>query len=495
MAMIQHIKYGNIFISRIRGISKGLASICFVAVMIGGCTVGPDYKKPVADSTMNWDNNGRPSQAQLQDITSDWWTVFKDPLLEKYISRAIKANHDLKIARLNVREARILRGLKRASYYPKIGAKAGVKHITQSENGLLPISEIPGMVQDQDIFDSGFDANWEIDIFGHTRRSVEVAEAFTESRIEQRRDILLSVLSEVARNYFEIRGLQRRLSITEKNINLQHSAVDLVTRQLENGVVSNFDLERARAQLQVTEARLPNLKGQLRMTSYRLALLLGQRPGKLIGELKENSALAITPDVVPVGLPSDMLRRRPDVRQAERELASATAQIGVDTSNLYPRFSLTGSVGLEATTLGDLIKGSSVTSLFGGGLNWPLFQGGQARLRIKASETRADIAITRYEQKILMALKDVETSLYSYGRELETHDRLNHARDTAKSVSDIAHLRYKHGVENFLAVLDANRALMNREDELVQSETRSLIRLITLFKNLGGGWEIAEQKS
>jgi outer membrane protein, multidrug efflux system len=455
------------------------------ALALSACTVGPDYQQPGSSAGDSWfSSSAKKEQVSLDPMATQWWTVFRDPMLEKYIGQAAQNNKDVAIALANVRRARALRRQTGASLLPDVNAGGSASRSEGSEN--LSAS---GNTDASSFFDAGFDASWELDIFGGNRRSVEAAEARIGSANANYQDVMLSVLSEVARNYYEARGLQKRIAITEENAKLFKQTSDLIQSRLDAGESSDFDLSRAQGQYQLTRARIPNLEAELQATIFTLSVLLGQPPEYLLEEMSKSQPLPAPPDVVPVGLRSDLLRRRPDVRIAERDLAVASAEIGVETSNLFPKFFLTGDAGSEARAFGQLFSAAGGFWSFGSLVQWPIFSGGEIRARIDAAEADEQAAFAGYEKTVLEALRDTESALSRYGEELETRRRLEEGVRSRRKSVQLARELFDAGEQDFLAVLDSERELVTSEDDLVISETQSITKLIALYTALGGGWE------
>ncbi|MBE7415913.1 MAG: efflux transporter outer membrane subunit [Deltaproteobacteria bacterium] len=458
---------------------KLIGSAALTALFLSSCAVGPDYVKPeplVEDKWFSEEVGG----AGTREAATDWWTVLGDPQLEKYINAAAAQNRELEAARAAVLRARSLRRESAAPFYPTLGANAAA--VRQRSGG-----------ETSSAFSGTIDSSWELDVFGGTRRATEAAGARVDGAEENRRAVLLSVLAETARNYYAVRGFQKRIAITQKNIGLQERTYKLVDTLFQLGEASAFDLSRARGQLELTQSRLPDLEAEMRAGIFRLSVLLGQPPEALLGEMSAVKPLPAPPDVVPVGLRSDILRRRPDVRAAERELAASTADIGAATARLYPDFSLTGVVGGSARVLSDLFQSGSTIFSIGSFLRWPIFEGGALRARIDAEGAEADRAEALYEQSVLDALADAETALTRYARKLDTRNRLQNAVESRQRSVELARALFDSGEEDFLSVLDAERELVNAEDELVRSETDAILNLITLYTALGGGWEAFEE--
>jgi len=456
---------------------------------LASCTVGPDYRSAEQPSPATW-TSSQAGRVRTSEVPTDWWRLFGDPQLTKHIKASARSNKDLAQAAARVREARALRQVAASTMFPNIGARANVLKETISENGRIPAGVIPEIPRRRNVYEGGFDAYWELDVFGGNRRRIEAADARVAGVEETERSIRLSVLAETARNYLELRGSQRQLGIVEKNIGLQQRTLDLSKQKLSVGTGTEIEVARAEAQIRTTESRLPNLNAEIAAAAYRLSILTGQQPGALLGDLLKRKPLPAPPDIVPVGLPSGLLRRRPDVRRVERELAAATADIGVATADLFPRFSLTGAAGTESLKFGDLFMSGSQVALLGPQIHWPIFQGGQIRANIKATEARAEAAAAAFEQAVLTSLAETESALERYGRELETRRRLEAAAAAHRSAVDLSQQRLEAGSGTLFEVIDAEARLLSVESDLVQSETTVMLNLTALYKALGGGWEL-----
>lgn len=451
---------------------------------LSACTVGPDYHLSQEGNGDDWST--APGENVSRDpIKLDWWTVFNDALLEQYIHQSAEHNKDVQVALANLRRARALRREEEGAFWPQIGADAGFSR-TQSSDAVSSFNS----GQTRNLFDVTFDASWELDIFGGNRRAVEAADARLQSSWFDYQGVLLSTLSEVARNYFEARGLQKRIAITQENAGLLKQTFDLINIRLQVGEASRFDLSRARGEYQLTLARLPNLQADLHASIFSLSVLLGQPPDALLQEMQQNAPLPVPPDMVPVGLRSEILRRRPDIHVAERELAASIADIGVETAELFPKFFLTGDLGSQARMFGDLFTMAGGVWSFASMLRWSIFEGGAIRARIKAAEAQSEAALALYEKAVLEALADAETALTHYGQELETRKRLDDGVRSRRQSVKFAKELFDAGEEDYLAVLDAERELTATEDDLVISETQSIVKLIALYAALGGGWEM-----
>ena len=465
-----------------------LVPFLLMGLFLWGCApVGPNYTPPPVPRPEQW-TQPRGSDA-LQPVESTWWRQLEDPLLVQCVEKALSDNQDLKAAAARVRQARAQRAAAFGTLLPSVTAGAGYAHSEGSETTVMgPFMKRIDAI-DQDLYQAGFDASWEIDVFGGARRSVEAATAREEASQESYRDVLVSVAAETARLYVELRGAQRQLAVAEKNAALQKHTLRLVENKREASLASQLEVEQARAQLEQTLSNIPPLQANIRAAAYAIAVLTGEPPDALLQELLETQPLPGPPDVVPVGLPSDLLRRRPDVRRAERNLHAATADIGAATADLFPRFFLTGSAGLESKKFTEVFQANSLAWSLGPSISWPVFQGGRIRANIAASEARRDEILAAYRQAVLSALKDVETALVRYAQRRLEQERIAASYAAQAKAVQMAEAQYRNGLQNFLTVLDAERRLNDIENGLAVTETRVVSDLISLYKALGGGWE------
>jgi NodT family efflux transporter outer membrane factor (OMF) lipoprotein len=454
---------------------------------LAGCKVGPDFKKPKPQLQAGWADPVGQSYPTTRPMAftgpeadlADWWKRFNDPILNSLIERAIVANLDIRTATSAVRQARAARGITAAELFPQANTSGGYRR------GGSP--DVPT----RGLWSAGLDASWEIDIFGGRRRSVEAADAQIDAAIENRRDVLISVVSEVAINYVNLRGTQRQIEIANGNLTLQKKNAELVRTLFNNGNGFNSRLDVAQADSSVasTASQIPGLEITARQTIYALSVLLGQSPADLLPELSVQNPLPVSPTDVPLGLPSDLLQRRPDIRRAEAQLHAATANIGVATADLFPRFSLTGSFGYQNGKAASLFDWASSSWSFGPGVTWPLFDAGRIFNNINVQNEQAEQAILAYRGVVLTALQDVENSLVAYVKEYERRAAIADAVTANHEALRLATLRYSNGETDFLQVLSAQQALFSTENALVQSDRTSVTNLISLYKALGGGWQ------
>ncbi len=469
-----------------------LLMMTIAALSSAACAVGPDYRRPdiqvppVFHQAQPAGNEAKPSDL------GKWWLSLDDPELNSLIERAVQSNLDLKLAVARVREAREARGIAAAGLLPSAGASSAYERVRRSES-VPPFQSAPAGAfgsRDQNLYQAGFDASWEIDVFGGVRRSVEAAAAEVTASNEIRRDVLVSLLAEVARNYIEVRGFQKEIAIARKNIETQQQTLDLTQSRYQAGLATGLDVARAAAQLASTQAAVPALESVLTQTIQHIAVLLGQEPGALLAELDTTAPIPSASCSIPVGLPSDLLRRRPDIRRAEAELAAATARIGEAKAEYFPKFLLTGQAGYQSSELKNLTLGISNFLSFGPGISVPLFTAGKIRSAVKVREARRDQALILYHDAVLTALQDVENSLVAFQREQEREKKLEIAVENSRRAVDLSDALYSAGMADFLTVLDAQRSLFSAEDQLVRSERSVVENMIAVYKALGGGWEM-----
>lgn len=462
-------------------IAPRLALLSFAFLV--SCTVGPNYQSALpVDVTKPLVTPGA-DPSSTGDLTA-WWRKFNEPKLNSLITRAIDANQDLKIAASRVAEAKAARTIARADFFPQVNAGGGAVRSQTSEAA----SSFGQGGQTNNFFNLNLDASWEPDIFGGTRRNVEASTADLQAAAENMRDVRVGLVAEVAATYLELRGHQARKSVAERNLKSQKDTLELTKSRQAAGVANDLDVARAEAQAETTAAAIPLFEAALRRSIYRLGVLLGGTPGSMVEELISAKAQPVAPPTVPVGLPSDLVRRRPDVRRAERELAAATARIGVAVADLYPRFSLTARVGTSALEAEELFKGKGGLWSLGPSLDWPVFTAGKIRGNIAVQNARQEQAALRFEKSVYLALEDVEGSLISFGQEQKRYASLTRSVNATRRASSLANDRYKAGLENFLTVLEADRQLLLAEEAQVISQTQVSLDLVRLYKSLGGGW-------
>lgn len=464
------------------------------SLFLAGCTVGPNYQEPALGVPAAWMEAQQKGVDTRPADLARWWTAFEDPMLNSLVERAVRSNLDLRVAEARVREARALRAVIAAGAWPTLDTFGSYSRSRSSENALSIPSQNgaggtgPGVKLERNLFNVGFDANWEVDVFGGVRRSVEAADATIEATEYNRRDVLVSLLGDVARNYIDFRGAQRRLAVARANLKTQQDSLDLTRVRFEAGLASDLDVSRAEAQINTTAAQVPTLESLLKQAAYSLDLLLGLAPGALWQELERELAIPSLPVEVLVGLPSDLLRRRPDIRSAERQLAAATAQVGSAIADLFPKFFLIGTAGLQSISASDWFSGQSRYWSIGPTVSWPIFDAGRIRANIEIRNAQQEQALNQYEKAVLAALGDVEKSLVNYSQEQTRYRSLSDAVAANRRAVEMANELYVRGLSDYLNVLDTQRALYVTESELAQSEATMAANLVALYKALAGGW-------
>lgn len=463
----------------------GLVVLLVLVVGITACKVGPNYEMPVVEVHDMWRDAAVKGVIEGKAPLHEWWKTFDDPVLVDLIERAQSANLDLTQAVSRIREARAIRRIAGGDRVPdlRVGGEAGRQQISDN------LAPALGPLDATSLYTLSFDSVWELDFWGRIRRQIESADAAYRASIEDYRDVLVTLFAEVAREYFDVRALQLRIQYAEENIKTQQDTLQLTRDRFNAGLVSALDIAQAESNLANTEANVPTFEAALQAALNRLAVLLGEQPGDLHDDLQEKKPIPSPPDDVAMGLPADLLRQRPDVRRAERQLASQTALIGVAVADLYPRFTLSGFLGLQSSSGGDFVSSDSVTWGINLPFVWNLFAGGKLRGRIELEKARTEQLVSFYEQTILIALEDVETALAFYEQEKERRVRLLRSVDaTARSV-ELVQTQYLAGLTDFQNVLDTERSLTARQDELAESEGLVVKSLASLYKALGGGWK------
>lgn len=457
-----------------------------LAAVLAACAVGPDYQPPDAPAGAASFANAAHGEFSGKSVDRAWWEQFRDRRLSRLEEQALRNNKDLKAAEANVREARALYLESGLDLLPTVTARASYNEQKRSVAALNNRTFVPRELK---LYSTGFDAFWEIDLFGRVRRNVEARSAGTEAEEASYRDLMVSLIAEVARNYFVLRGLQNQLAVSHKNADAQEKTLQLTEVRLQAGRGTELDTSRARAQLDSTRATIPRIQTGIRQAIHRLGVLTGQVPGALTQELLPAEPLPGVPAVIHIGNPMDLLRRRPDIRLAERDLAGATAQIGVATADLFPRVTFVGTIALEGRTLGAIGGAGSDSYSAGPRITWAALDLGRVYARIKAADARAEATLAQYQQTVLNALEETENALVAYNQQRLERDLLAQAAQASQRAHELAHLRFRDGITDFLTVLDAELRLLQDQERLAASETQTATALVALYKSLGGGWE------
>lgn len=488
-----------------------------VAMVCAGCEVGPNYQPPAVPTPPAFAETTAKPAAPLSATTAAkpdlarWWRVFGDPTLDSLVSRALSGDYDVASAISRVRAAREQVIIAGAALWPEVNAAGSVNNTLLSKNaGLATLQSAfssaatgggggaggvslgttgigrPGT--DFTTFAGGLDASWELDLFGQTRRSVEAARGRAEAQVWSLRDTEVSVAAEVALDYLELRSLQQQIAVSRREAQRQQQLVDIIGARREAGYVTGLDVSQQRTQLTAALAAIPNLEAATRAEIHALGVLTGEPPEALSAELTPAAATPAVPPVAPVGLPSELLRRRPDVLRAERNLAAATADIGVATGALYPQINLTGSADLISESLRTLLSAGSIQTAATAMVVQTIFNAGKTRANIRATREARLEAYDAYQQTVLTALKEVEDALARYAGEQRRNQQLRASEEAAENAYSVASDRWRSGLTNFIDVLAAEGAVFNAQDLLAQSDGALGQDLVSLYKALGGGW-------
>ncbi|GLQ91069.1 efflux transporter outer membrane subunit [Dyella acidisoli] len=496
--------------------------IVVAAALLAGCTVGPNFTRPDAKLPTAWcaaecqAKQTVPTQTTPAPINTAWWTSFNDPELVKLEERVADANLDLKVASLRLAESRAERSITAADQYPTINGNASAVRERASANGVMSIAgaiaqptnaasaangtgsgvvTLPSGGKGSsgpapfNLFQAGFDASWELDLWGKVRREIEAADASVDAQADARRDLLMSTMAEVARDYIQLRGIQTDYTITLDNLNAAKDAERVTRERSANGLSSELDVAEAASQVSAENAILPQLAQQEDETINRLSFLLGQAPGALRTELEESKPVPPTPPMVPVGLPSDLARRRPDIREAEASLHQATAEIGVAKADFYPSITLSGSAGLQALQFSQLGNWGSRQFSIGPSISLPIFEGGRLKATLNLRKEQQQEAAVNYQRVVLSAWHEIDNALTQYSSQQLRHDQLAAEVQDNQRALRLAQAQYTAGTGSFLQVLDAERRLLSAQQDLTDNTTQISTTLVSLYKALGGGWE------
>jgi outer membrane protein, multidrug efflux system len=471
---------------------------------LAGCTVGPNYHTPdlkTPDQYASLNQNGAPlSQPIAQAVDpSRWWQQFHDPELESLIERALAANLDLLTAASRVREARQQEIITGAAELPSVSAAADTLQLHSGSNplaGLAGSSASAGASSGTPaskgttlhIYSVGFDATWEVDVFGGTRRAIEASNAGIESAQWEMRDGEVTLTAEIAVDYLTLRSDQARLALLQEQQKSQQSTLELVAARAKNGFVTELDVNQQRSLLASTIAEQPQLVAEIVAMRHGIAILMGQQPEALGAELNTSQPLPPLPPSLPVGLPSDLLRDRPDVREAERKLAQATANVGVAVADLYPKFDLIAALSMVSPTIGGLFNSSSFSQTGVGTISWPIFNAGKTEANISGKTEEENQAYYAYQKAVLGAVGNAEDALTRYMTDQQRLAALNNAAVTAANSTQLAVQQYQNGFTNYTSVLQAQSQELTARDTLAQAQGQLVSDLVSLFKALGGGW-------
>jgi NodT family efflux transporter outer membrane factor (OMF) lipoprotein len=457
---------------------KATAAVTLAALLAAGTAQAAAPKPAAPKAPVAWTaaltGGLQPSDANAQTLAR-WWEVLKDPLLTSLEDRALSGSLDVKAAEARVRQAWAQRGATAAGEQPSLDLGGGTSRSATANNSSAR-------------YNTGLDASWEIDLFGRRRNVTNAAEAAAQASEESLRDVQVTLASEVALSYVDLRVAQQRLARAEANLKLQEESYDIARWRNEAGLTTALDVDQARLSVEQTRAQLPTLRTTVEQAKNRLAVLTGQAPGALGAELGAAATVPVAPVQVAVGVPADLLRRRPDVRRAEREVAVQMAQVKAAEAEKYPHLSLNGSIGLEALSFTNLLSAAARVLVGAFNIGQTLFDGGRIRQNIAVQNAAQEQAVIAYQSAVLAALEEVENGMVAYAEEQVRRQSLAQAVELARSAATLAQEQYRSGLADFQAVLEAQRSLLNAEDQLASSDGAVTAGLVRLYKALGGGW-------
>ena len=477
-----------------------IAGVAIATCLLAGCTstrqwwhngfkVGPNYGRPPAPVADEWIDAGDPNIKSEATDYSYWWTAFNDPVLNELIYIAYEQNLPLKKAGLRIFEARAQRGIAAGSLLPQKQQMTGAYSRNKFSDHSYPFGEFPGN-RDFTDWTVGFDAAWELDVWGRIRRGIEAADANLNAQIEDYDDVLVILQAEVAAAYIQMRTLEERLVLVKKNIALQKESLVIIERRFQGGVVSEIDVRQANAILAITESFVPALEENHRKVQNALCILLGIPPRSLQEELGQPRPIPTAAPQVVVGIPAELLRRRPDVRRAERQAAAQSARIGIAASEFYPRIGITGMISLDAEQFSEVFSGSSLAGRVGPGFQWNILNYGRITNSVRAEDARFKQSVIDYQNTVLMANKEVEDAIVGFLREQQRVESLDRAVHEIEQALRISLKLYDQGVIDYQRVLDSQRTLVLQQDTLAESRGKVAMNLVAAYKALGGGWRM-----
>ncbi len=513
-----------------------ISIIIIIVANICGCSVGPDYAPP---QVLDFDYADLLSDEAQQPLTTEsltqWWQTLNDPLLTELIHEGLEGSLDLKNAHASIREVRARLGIARAGLLPQLDSTGQYNHNRTSAN-MTPEVEQPSLIKsaaqtafqnavnssvrdalgmgnnqtqsssgssaasgvnqstplEGDYYQAGFDATWEIDIFGGTRRSVQAAGADLLAQEENLNSVRVSLAAEIALSYVDVRTAQRRLAVALENLTTQQGTLEILESRQKTGLSDELAVQQARYNLERTRSTIPGIRTDLERAMNSLAVLTGVMPGTLHSRLEEKTPIPTGTLKTVTGIPADTLRQRPDVRVIERQLMAQTARVGVATADLYPKLYLLGSIGWESLNESKLFSSHSLAWSLGPRISWPIFHGGSIRANIEVQNAVLEQLVIQYEKAVLQAAQEVRDALVAYAQEQQRRETLIKAVEAAQTAVDISQDKYKNGLTDFNNVLDAQRSLLSFQGDLAISEGTVTGNLVRLYKALGGGWQAIE---
>jgi len=488
---------GRIYAGSFASGTFGLGLLIVLLVISGCAMVGPDYVKPEAPEPEQWLESNEPEFKTEETNFSDWWTVFKDPVLNDLIEAAYQQNLPLQIAGLRIYEARAQLGIAFGFQYPQTQQGLGSGSLNQVSKNAPNIAAADRYYSN---FDIGLDAAWELDVWGKFRRAVQTSVANLEASIADYDDVLVSLTSEVARTFIVLRTSEERLAVALENVKIQKRSLEIAEVRFKAGAVTELDVAQARSLLKGTEATIPGFQTDVRQAQNALAILLGKLPGEIDAMLGGSGLIPEVPAEVAVGIPTELLRRRPDIRFAERQLAAQSAQIGFAKADLFPHFSLFGSLGFQTgdytdsrsnnSKASDLFETDSIFYSAGAGFNWDIFNYGRITNNVRVADARFQELAVNYEDTVIRAAQEVEDAMVAFLQSQDSVIFLADAVKASKRSVELSMIQYREGLVDYQRVLDTQRFLTEQQDSLVFTAGSVGINLVSMYRALGGGWQI-----
>jgi NodT family efflux transporter outer membrane factor (OMF) lipoprotein len=470
-----------------------IAILVTVPLWLSGCMmVGPDYVRPVAPMTDVWLDPGDPAVRREPADVSAWWMVFNDPVLNTLVETAYRQNPSLRAAGVRVLEAQARRGIAIGLLFPQQQEMFGNATSNQISENRANRDSIPKTEFDD--WQVGFDASWELDFWGRFRRGIEAADAQLLASVANYDDVLVSLISEVARNYALLRTLEERLMVARTNVEIQQRSFEIADAKFQGGTVTELDSAQAASLLHDTEAQVPGLESDIQQTQNTLCILLGIPPQDLRQLLGGPQVIPTVPPEVAVGIPADLLRRRPDIRRSERQLAAQSAQIGIAKADLFPSFALLGTISVAAQDFDDLFKSSSLENFGGPSFRWAILNYGRIQNNIRVQDASYQALIGDYENTVLQAQGEVENTIAAYLGAQRQVQFLTRSVESANRAVELAEFQYREGTTDYTRVLNTQQSLVGEQDRLVTTRGQVVLNLVAVYKALGGGWELRNGK-
>ena len=481
-----------------KSMASAILGLLIASVLVSGCAmVGPDYVKPAAREPEKWLESNDPEIKTGDANFSDWWTVFNDPALNDLVQAAYQQNLPLQIAGLRIYEARAQLGIAFGFQYPQTQQGLGAGSLNQISKNAPNVAASDRYFSTLDI---GLDAAWELDVWGKFRRAVQTGIASLEASIADYDDVLVSLTSEVARTFIVLRTSEERLGVARANVKIQNRSLEIADVRFKAGAVTELDVTQARSLLKSTEATIPGFETDVRQAKNALAILLGKLPGEIDAMLGGPGLIPEIPAEVTVGIPTELLRRRPDIRFSERQLAAQSAQIGFAKADLFPHFSLFGTLGFETgdytdnrsndSNASDLFDQDSFTYQAGAGFNWDLFNYGRITNNVRVADARFQELAVNYEDTVIRAAQEVEDAMVGFVKSQDAVFYLADAVKASKRSVELSMIQYREGLTDYQRVLDTQRGLTEQQDNLVFTAGSVGLNLVAMYRALGGGWEI-----